>query len=73
MTSPRKAAAILGRLGGKAKSEAKAAASRKNGAKGGSPGKPCKCGHGKSRHKWQREGSRAGCKDCPCVAYRETR
>lgn len=38
-----RAAAALGRKGGKAKSEAKAAAARANGAKGGRPrkAKPC--------------------------------
>ena len=41
--NPKEAAAALGRLGGKAKSEAKTAAARKNAKKGGWPkGKPRK-------------------------------
>lgn len=62
----RSAAALLGQRGGSVTSPEKAAAARRNAQ---IPRKPCACGHGRSRHRWQRDGSRAGCKDCPCQVY----
>lgn len=65
------AAALLGQRGGSKHTEKQVAARRENGRRAtGAKPHPCTCGHGRARHKWQRDGSRAACKDCGCPLYR---
>ncbi len=76
MTRKLPAAVALGRRGGKANTPAQQLARRRN-----SPFQPrhpgfrqpmlCACQHGKSRHRWQRDGSRGVCKDCACLSFSE--
>lgn len=67
MTKKNPAAVALGKLGGGKHSAAQIAARRENGRRSA---KACVCGHKKSSHRWQRDGSRAGCKECGCKEYR---
>jgi hypothetical protein len=64
-------AVALGKLGGGKHSDIQKFTRMMNGRM---TGKPCsKCGHIKSHHRWQRDGSRAGCKDCECKEYKWSR
>lgn len=59
-----------GRLGGSRHTPAQIAARSENGL---AMAKPCVCGHLRTRHRWQRDGTRAACWDCDCHRWRPAR